>query len=195
MPAPDIVRVKLSSEAAGAVTLTPVVVRDLPLSALLEEIAAVCGKDPHRIAGILREGNLVSGATRFRWQPFELAAAELGPALEFLPDLEPTRVFATGLCTHAIFVGPGVSVSLERAAGLARRLFQRASFWDAIMQVSAAAVYVTYRYRERADLYRVPLSAEHRARIRAALKLLKNRTLARQLEIAPFDSLHLFVPR
>ena len=63
------------------------------------------------------------------------------------------------------------------------------------MQASAEAVYVTYRYCERADLYRAPLSMEHRERIRAALPLMKNRALARQLMAAPFDCLNLFVPR
>ncbi len=195
MPAPDILRVKLSSEAAGSVSLTPVVVRDLPFAELLEEIAAVCGKDVPRIAEILRRGNLVGGATRYRWQPVELTTAELGTALAFLPDPEPTRAFAAGRCTQAVFTGPGVSIVLERDLGLARRLFRRATFWDALMQTSADATYVTYRYRDRADLYRAPLSVEHRARIRAALPLLKNRALARLLLIAPFDCLNLLVPR
>lgn len=195
MPAPAIVRVKLSSEAAGAISITPVVVRDLPFSELLEEIAAVCGKDVPRIAEILRRGNLVSGATRFRWPPVELTTAELSTALAFLPDPEPTRPFAAARCTQAVFAGPGVLITLERGAGLARRLLRRATFWDALMQVSTEAVYVTYHYRERADLYRAPLSLERRALIRTALPLLKNRTLARQLMAAPFDSVDLLVPR
>ena len=195
MPAPQTVRVKLSSEAAGAVALTPVVVRDLALRELLEEIAAVCGKDLPRIAGILRQGTLVSGATRFRWQTLEVPHADLVPALDLLPDPKPTRGFTAGLCRQAVFVGPGVSIALDRSAGQSRRFFRRASFWDSLVQVFSAAAYVTYHYRERADLYRVPLSLEHRAHIRAALPLLKNRTLARQLEASPFESLHLFVPR
>lgn len=195
MPAPAIVRVKLSSEAAGAISITPVVVRDLPFSELLEEIAAVCGKDVVRAAEILRRGNLVSGATRFRWPPVELTTAELSTALALLPDPEPTRPFAASRCTQAVFVGPGILIPLERGAGLAHRLLRRATFWDALMQASASAVYVTYRYRERADLYRAPLSLEHCERLRAALPLLKNRTLARQLMAAPFDSVDLLVPR
>ncbi|MGD0580885.1 MAG: hypothetical protein ABSC08_18410 [Bryobacteraceae bacterium] len=195
MPAPGILRVKLSSEAAGAISLTPVVVRDLPFRELLEEIAAVCGKDVSRIAEILRRGNLVGGATRFRWQPVEMTTAELAAALAFLPDPDPDRAFAPARCTQAVFAGPGVSIPLERDAGLARRLFRHATFWDALMQASSEAAYVTYRYRERADLYRAALSLEHRARIRAALPLLKNRALAQQLTAAPFDCLNLLVPR
>ena len=106
MPAPSIVRVKLSSEAAGAISITPVVVRDLPFPELLEEIAAVCGKDVVRSAEILRRGNLVSGATRFRWPPVELTTAELCTALAFLPDPEPARPFAAARCTQAVFAGP-----------------------------------------------------------------------------------------
>jgi hypothetical protein len=36
---------------------------------------------------------------------------------------------------------------------------------------------------------------ERRALVRAALPLMKNRALARQLMVAPFDSLILLVPR
>jgi hypothetical protein len=195
MPAPAIVRVKLSSEAAGAISITPVVVRDLPFCELLEEIAAVCGKDVVRSAEILRRGNLISAATRFRWPPVELTTAELSTALAFLPDPEPARPFAAARCTQAVFAGPGVLIVVERGAGLARRFLRRATFWDALMQASREAVYVTYRYRERADLYRAPLSLERRALVRTALPLIKNRTLARQLMAAPFDCLNLFVPR
>ena len=99
MPAPASLRVKLSSEAAGAITLTPVVVRELPFCELLEEIAAVCGKDNLRAAEILRRGTLVSAATRFRWPPVELTTAELLAALAFLPDPEPDRPFAAARCT------------------------------------------------------------------------------------------------
>jgi hypothetical protein len=195
MPAPSIVRVKLSSEAAGAISITPVVVRDLPFPELIEEIAAVCGKDVVRSAEILRRGNLVSGATRFRWPPVELTTAELCTALAFLPDPEPARPFTAARCTQAVFAGPGVLIALERGTALAHRFLRRATFWDALMQASAEAVYVTYRYRERADLYRASLSMERRALVRAALPLMKNRALARQLMVAPFDSLNLLVPR
>ena len=129
MPAPSIVRVKLSSEAAGAISITPVVVRDLPFPELLEEIAAVCGKDVVRTAEILRRGNLVSGATRFRWPPLELTTAELCTALAFLPDPEPARPFAAARCTQAVFAGPGVLIAVERGAGSARRFLRRATFW------------------------------------------------------------------
>jgi hypothetical protein len=148
-----------------------------------------------RSAEILRRGNLISAATRFRWPPVELTTAELSTALAFLPDPEPARPFAAARCTQAVFAGPGVLIVVERGAGLARRFLRRATFWDALMQASREAVYVTYRYRERADLYRAPLSLERRALVRTALPLIKNRTLARQLMAAPFDCLNLFVPR
>jgi len=195
MPAPEFVRVRLSSEAAGAVTITPVVVRDLRFAELLEEIAAVCGKDALRAAEILRRGNLVSGATRFRWPPVQTTTAELSAALAFLPDPDPARPFVAASCTQVVFVGPGLAIELERGAAAARRLFRRATFWSVLVELSSAPRYVTYRYRERADLYHAPLSPDQRARLRAALHLLKNRALARRLNVAPFDGLHLLVPR
>ena len=195
MPAPDVVRVKLSSEAAGAIALTPVVVRDMRFRELIEEVASVCGKDVLRIADILSRGNLVSGATRFRWQPVELTTEEIATTLAFLPDPDPARLFVAERCTQAVFLGPGVSISLDRDSGSARRLFHRASFWGALMQAADGAAYVTYRYRERADLYRAPLTLDMRERIRAALPLLKNRALAHQLQAASFDCLNIYVPR
>lgn len=115
--------------------------------------------------------------------------------MAFLPDPEPARPFAAARCTQAVFAGPGVLIAVERGAGLARRFLRRATFWDALMQASAEAVYGTYRYRERADLYRAPLSLEHRALVRAALPLMKSRILARQLMAAQFDCVNLLVPR
>src|ERR1035437_6918271 len=111
MPAPATVRVKLSSEEAGSIALTPVVVRDMQLAELLEEIVAVHGKDRERIAATLKRGSVTGGATRFRWQSLELSDAELASALAHLPDDEPTRPFELVRCTQALFTGPGVRVA------------------------------------------------------------------------------------
>ena len=59
MALPQTVRVKLSSEAAEAITISPVVVQDLPIRELLEHMLAVTGKDEARIREFLQ--------TRVRW--------------------------------------------------------------------------------------------------------------------------------
>ena len=47
MPLPQTVRVKLSSEAAEAISLTPVVVQDLPTIELIEHILGITGLIAH----------------------------------------------------------------------------------------------------------------------------------------------------
>ena len=49
MALPATVRVKLSSEAAESISLTPVVVQELPIRELVEHMLGVTGKDvaPH----------------------------------------------------------------------------------------------------------------------------------------------------
>ena len=70
MALPQTVRVKLSSEAAGAITLTPVVAQELAVRDLIEHVLGLAGKDEARIREILLRGTLVSGASRFRWEGF-----------------------------------------------------------------------------------------------------------------------------
>ena len=68
MPLPQTVRVKLSSEAAGAITITPVLLQELPVGELIGHVLGLAGKDEARIREILFRGTLVSGASRFRWE-------------------------------------------------------------------------------------------------------------------------------
>jgi len=195
MAAPDIVRVKLSSEEAGSIALTPVVVRDMQFGELLEELAAVHGKDRERIAATLKRGSVTRGATRFRWQPLELSDVELASALACLPNDEPNRPFEFRCCTQAMFTGPGVRITVVREMAEARRLFHRNSFWSALLQISGTAQYVAYSYRERADTFQARLSAGQRESIRRALQALKNQALARRIHLAPFETIEFIVTR
>jgi hypothetical protein len=195
MAAPETVRVKLSSEEAGAISLTPVVVREMQFSELLEEIAAVHGKDRERIAGTLKRGSVTGGATRFRWQPLELTELELAGALARLPDDEPTRPFEVGRCTQALFTGPGVRIVVPREVAEARGVFRRTSFWSAIERVADTARYAAYSYRERADIFRAPLSSGQQESIRTALPRLKHASLAHRIHLAPFDAIEFIVTR
>ena len=48
MALPDRIRVKLSSEAAEGISITPVVAREMPLRELVEYMLGVTGKDAAR---------------------------------------------------------------------------------------------------------------------------------------------------
>jgi hypothetical protein len=70
---PATVHVKISSEAAGAVSITPVIAQQMPVPDLVEHILRVTGKDVSRISLILQQGVVVSGASRQRWTPIDAA--------------------------------------------------------------------------------------------------------------------------
>ena len=71
MSLPATVRVKLSSEAAEGISITRVVVQDLPLRDLVENMLGITGKNEARVRELLLRGTLVSGASRFRWTGWE----------------------------------------------------------------------------------------------------------------------------
>src|ERR1035441_8425425 len=107
MALPQTVRVKLSSEEAGAISITPVVVQELPVRDLLEHLLGVTGKDEPRIREVLRRGTLVSGASRFRWTGWEADAEGVTELLAGFPDADPSRPFAAGRCVRAVLRGGG----------------------------------------------------------------------------------------
>jgi hypothetical protein len=195
MALPGTVRVRLSTEDAGSVALTPVVSQELPLAELLERISAVTRKDLARTAEVLRRGTLVSGASRFRWQPLEAAGAELETALAALPADEPARAFAPERCVSVVLGGTAPRLELRREVAAGRRLLRRASFWEALLAEAPHPDYVHYLFRERADLYRAALDAAAAQRLRAAAALLKFSALERQVAAAHFDHLDLLVER
>jgi hypothetical protein len=58
MALPEVIRVKLSSEDAGAISITPVVVQEMLLRELVEHMLGVVGKDHARVREILIRGML-----------------------------------------------------------------------------------------------------------------------------------------
>jgi hypothetical protein len=194
---PQKIRVKLSSEAAGAISLTAVVSRDLPIAELLQEILAVTGKDEPRIREILQRGTLVSGASRFRWEGWEPDAESLRQALAGFPDPNPARQFSPAQCVQAVLRGGRQAVELPREAAARHGLFRRTAFWDILMrQLSALPPqYSGYSYRDRADHYRRELAVTERVELRSAGRLLHYRSLRERIEAGGFTEVELTVPR
>jgi hypothetical protein len=197
MSLPATVRVKLSSEDAGAISLTPVVVREMPIRELVEFTLASAGKRTERILEILQHGQLVSGASRLRWQGWEADADEIDALLAAFPDPEPARPFDESRCVLAVLWGPYVRIGLPREPISKRRMFRRSSLWDhlAALAQSKDLRYIDYSYRDRADCYRLALDYARATAIRASAPLLRYAALARQIETAAFDSLDFFVRR
>ena len=196
MSLPQAIRVRISSEAAGAISLTPVVVREMRVSELVEMMLAVYGKDTVRIAGCLERGAFVSGASRLRWEGWEPNAAALAALLQSFPDDDPQRPFDPTRCLRAIFRSASQHVEVERAVALRRRLFQRRTFWDALMQLIASGPleYLCYDYRQRSDRYRCQLSPAAIAGLLENARL-RYQALEEQLRRLRVDAVDLDVER
>jgi hypothetical protein len=197
MSLPATVRVKLSSEAAEAISITPVVVQDLPLRELVEHMLGITGKDAARIRELLLRGTLVSGASRFRWSGWEADAEGLRELLDSFPDPEPARAFAAETCVRAVLRGGRQAIEIPRNAGERKSIWRKASFWSLLMDVAAggAIEYVQYSYKDRADCYRVPLSPADAEKLRAAAGWVRYTTLREQIRAAGFGVVELYVPR
>ena len=197
MPLPPTVRVKLSSEAAEAISLTPVVVQELAVRDLVEHILGVTGKDEARVGELLLRGSLVSGGSRFRWQGWEADRDAVRTLLATFPDADPARCFAAASCVRAVLRGGRMGIELPREALSRKGMFQRESFWDALMRVTGAGAmeYVSYSYREKCDRFLRELSHEEAAQIRAASEAVKFSTLREQIRTAGFRQAELFATR
>ena len=197
MSLPSTVRVKLSSEVAESISITPVVIRDIPIRELIEHMIGITGKDEARLHDLLLRGTLVSGASRFRWTGWDADREAIREALASFPDPDPERRFAPELCVRAALRGPGRRIEIPREIGQRKPLFRRTSFWDTLMGVAASSEvrYVDYVYRERADCYSAPLSLAALERLRESARLVKYSTLQQQILHTNLESVDLFVAR
>jgi hypothetical protein len=197
MPLPAAIRVKLSSEDAGSISLTAVVVQDMPLAELVELMLGVTGKDATRIHELLLRGTLTSGATRFRWTGWDADPADLESLLSAFPDPDPSRPFSPQRCLLAVLRGPACRIEISREAGAARRLFRRRSFWDVLLETASAATlqYIEYSYPRRADRYRLDLTAPAADPLRRAATTLRYSALAAEVRRAAIHSIDFFVAR
>jgi hypothetical protein len=197
MALPETIRIKLSTEEAGSITITPVVVQEIALRDLVEHMLAVTGKDLDRVRELLLRGTLVSGASRFRWTGLETEPSAVGQLLGAFPDPDPARAFQAGQCVRAVLRGPTRQVDLPREAAMKKPLLRRTSFWDVLMQAIGGGdlSYGGYSYRERADWYRARLGEPDWGRLRERSTLLRYSTLRDQVLASRFDSVELYAHR
>ena len=197
MALPQTVRVKLSSEVAGAISITPVVLQELPVRELVEHLLGVAGKDESRIREILLRGTLVSGASRFRWAAWDADLESLRELLATFPDADPSRPFAAAGCIRAILRGGRHAIEIPREAAARKSLFQRKTFWDLLMEVALASgpAYHSYSYRDRADRYLRPFTPAEIERLRAAAAAVRYSALRDQIRSVGFAMAELYVTR
>jgi hypothetical protein len=197
MALPETIRVKLSSEAAESIALTPVVVQEMALRDLIEHVLGVTGKDEARIRDLLLRGTLVSGASRFRWTGWEAEAEALNALLATFPDPEPQRTFIPAACVRAILRGGRQAIDISRDAGARKGMFQRRSFWDDLMALMGTAplMYLGYSYRDRADRYQRDFTHAETEQLRSVCGGLRYSTLRDQVRTVAFTHAELLVTR
>ncbi|HEY9140837.1 MAG TPA: hypothetical protein VIN93_08085 [Bryobacteraceae bacterium] len=197
MALPATVRVKLSSEAAGAITITPVVIQELPIRELVGHMLALAGKDEARLLEILLRGSLVSGASRFRWSGWDADRESLRELLATFPDPDPTLAFAPNRCTRAVLTGGRRAIEIGREAAASRGLFRRNGFWEELMQMvgGSGPVYAGYSYRDGADRYHCLLTAGTCARLRAAAQRLRHSALRDRIQSEAFAVVEVYTER
>jgi len=197
MVLPATVRVKLSSEEAAWCSVTPVVIREMPLAELVELMLGATGKNLERIHDLLRRGSFVSGATRFRWSGFEADPAALAGLLNGFPDPEPARPFLAARCVRFELKGPYCRIEIAREPGQHRRWLEKSNFWDQMLKLASAGEleYVEYSYKDRADRYRLKLTTAAAEQVRGYARLLPAGGLASRIRSAQIDCVDFFVPR
>ena len=196
MALPHTVRVKLSSEAAEAISITQVVVQDIALRELVEHMLGVAGKDLPRIRDLLLRGAMVSGASRFRWAGWEADADELLELLATFPDPDPSLPFAGARCAKAVLRGGRRPIEIAREAVSRGGLLRRTTFWDALMrEVGGGAAYAGYSYRERADKYERIFHIDEIERLIAASDAIPYSTLREAIRMASFTAVELYATR
>lgn len=191
------VRVKLSSEAAEGISITRVVVQDLPLRDLVENMLGITGKNEERIRDLLRRGTLVSGASRFRWSGWEAELEAIRELLDTLPGDDPARPFQSERCVRAVLRGGRQAIHIPRDAGARKPLLRKVSFWDLLMETAGKGEirYQHYSYKDRADCYRLELTLAATEKLRAACEIVKYTTLRDQIRTAGFVWAELYVER
>ena len=201
MPLPDTIPAKISSEAAGYISMTPVARQELPLAELVERVLALTGKDVARIREILRRGSFVSGSARYRWPALDVSEDDLGPLLAKFPDPDPSRPFDAARCRRVVLRGARGSVEVDYDAAAERRLLGRLlrkrSYWDVLIPMLEALTpeYRRYSYADRADVYVTRLSLETAERLHQDASLLKFSTLIEQVRRLAPENADLFVER
>lgn len=185
-------QVKISSEEAASIAITPVVVRDMPVRELVELMLGVTGKDPGRIGELLKRGSFVSGASRFRWTGVEMDVSEL---LASFPDPDPTRPFDASKCVRAILRAGHARIDLTREAGQKKRMFQSGTFWDLLLATIHAPHYLDYSFKYSADVYRAPVTMGAARALAEGSRLLAYTVLADQVRTATPDTVDFYVPR
>jgi hypothetical protein len=189
---PEDITVRFTEEEAGYLSVRPVRRQSFRLDDLVGLVLSVTGREPERLRRVLAGGTLVYHGYRYWWASLVATAEEIEAVLSRFPASDPSRPFRAEACVAALFQTGGTPVrtvaELEREDGQRRKLFRGRSFWDALLEVAAAAspAYVEYSYDRRADVYALSLDDARRARLVELAQALAPRQFAGELQSLRF---------
>jgi len=193
---------RFTEEDAGYVTVRPVVKQTFRLAELADMVLSVTGKNASRVQQIFRAGTIVYNGYRYWWDGFSSDENETAGLLALFPDDDPARLFNTAEVTAvSLEIGGGTQRSLVGIAGReasAKRLFQKRNPWEILLAVAKDSTprYEKYFHAERADVYRVHLSAEVAASLLKQLRDASPRALRKKLApLQPPAAILFFLPR
>jgi hypothetical protein len=197
MALPATIRVKLSSEDAGAIAVAPVVAREIPLGELVALMLDLAGKDAARVRELLLRGTFVSGASRYRWAGWEADLGDLAELLASLPGPDPAQTFVADRCVQVRMQGPALRAEVPRGALTRKRLLHRRSFWDVLMETIAESEleYAGYSHKDHGDRFRLTLTDELSRRIRENAGLLCYTSLENRIRLGRMESVEFLVER
>ncbi len=169
MPLPETIAVRFTEEDAGYVTVRPVVKQTFRLPELADMVVSVTGKNVPRVQQILRAGTLIYNGYRYWWDGFASTENDVTKLLSTFPDDDPSLHFDPAHATAvSLEIGGGAQRSLvriTRSEASAKRLLHKQNPWEILLKAAQDSTprYEHYSHAERADVYRVHLSAEKAA--------------------------------
>ena len=122
-------------------------------------------------------------------------APEVNDAFRRLPQPDPARPFSPSMCRSFVLIAGTRRWEISRTAAAERRFLRSRSFWTELLATLTAPEYVTYLYKERADLYRSAAGDSACRAINAAASLLPYGKLAAELQSARLASVEWIVLR
>ncbi len=202
MPLPETIAIRFTEEDAGYVTVRPVVKQTFRLAELTDMVVSVTGKNVSRVRQIFRAGTVVYNGYRYWWDGFASDEDEITGLLAPFPDDDPSRPFNTVSVTAvSLEIGGGAQRSLiviTHKEASAKRMFHKRSVWELLLKAAhdSAPRYEKYSHAERADVYRMHLTAERAAPLLKEMLDASPRDLRKKLAaLQPPAALLFFLPR
>jgi hypothetical protein len=175
MALPELIPVRYAEDAAGYLSMRPVVNQTFRLNELMDMIVSVVGKDPERVHQILHTGAVVYNGYHYWWNPIPAERAEVTWLVESFPDDDPSRSFVPKSATAVLLESGGgtqrnlIEIAIQEAKE--KKLFAKNSPWTLLLQAAADETprYEKYSYARHADLFRLTLSLDRAQALLAAI--------------------------